>query len=144
MITCQYAEDALLIRLKSYLPGVTVEPIIPLGASEVAVGFQFQHGSPMWQWADGRGEGSDAVWDELVYQVVAVARGRTYAVVADADLQIERALSDARAITLESGAVIHQISREAPVRLCLEGEDGVLRQVAGGLYRLKVSPAPLS
>jgi hypothetical protein len=98
----------------------------------------------MWQWADGRGEGSDAVWDEVVYQVVAVARGRTLAVVAEADLQIERALADARAITLESGAIVHQITRESPIRMSVPGEDGVLRQVSGGLYRLKVSPAPLS
>jgi hypothetical protein len=144
LIACQIAEEALLIRLRAFLPGMTVEPVIPQDADGVAVGFSYQHGSPMWQWADGRGEGSDAVWDEVVYQVVAVARGRTLAVVAEADLQIERALADARAITLESGAVVHQITRESPIRMSVPGEDGVLRQVSGGLYRLKVSPAPLS
>jgi hypothetical protein len=143
VIACQIAEEALLARLRAYLPGVAVEPLIPHDAGPVAVGFQFQSGRSEWQWADERGVGSEALWDEVVYQVVAVGKGRTYAVVQEADLQIERALADARQIAVSSG-LVHQISREAPLRHSYQGEDGQWRQLAGGLYRLRVSPAPLS
>ncbi len=144
MTTLYVAEAALLQLLRERMPEADIHPAIPADAAGPAIGFQHNSGRPVFQRPDSMGSGSSRVWDEHVYQVCVVAPGSTLSVVEHLASEIDKALMPVCGLEVASGGIVHQVTLDAPLRMSYLGEDGLLRQVAGGFYRLKVTVDPLS
>lgn len=144
MTTLFVAEAAIMQLLRERMPEAEIHPTIPADTAGPAVGFQHNSGGPVFQRPDSVGAGSTRAWDEHVYQICAVAPGLTLSVVEYLASETEKALLPVCGLELSSGGIVHQITLDAPLRMSYKGADGILRQVAGGLYRLRVSVDPLS
>lgn len=144
MTTLFVAETAIMELLRERMPEADIQPVIPAETAGPAIGFRHNSSSPAFQRPDSTGAGSTRMWDEHVYQICAVAPGRTLAVVEQLASEIEMALLYVQGFQPSSGGVVHQLTLDSHIRMSYEGGDGILRQVAGGFYRLRVSVNPLS